>query len=63
MDQDNLIRRIKIARMQDQDFSYEDLAQMIDLKLSSFYNFMNKQYKIKQSKAKMLSDWLSDRDQ
>ena len=41
---------------------YSDISDMLGIKIGSLYNFLNGQYNLSQSKAKMLRDWLSDRE-
>ena len=41
MDQQNIRTRLKIAKIEDNDFSYSDIADMLDIKVGSIYNFLN----------------------
>ena len=61
MEQQNIRTRLKIAKIQDNDFSYKDIAQMIDIKVTSLYNFLNGAFNLSQQKARYLSNWLSDK--
>ena len=62
IDQKKIARQLKIAKMDDGDFTYSQIADMLDIKIGSLYNFLNNQYKLSQGKAKLLKDWLSDRE-
>ena len=60
MEQKEIIRQLKIAKMENDWIKYTDVAQMLSMQVGSLYNFLNGQYKLSQSKAKLLKDWLSD---
>lgn len=61
MDQKNIRTRLKIAKIEDNDFSYSDIADMLDIKVGSVYNFLNGAFNLSQKKAKYLDSWLSDK--
>ncbi len=58
MDQKEIIRQLKIAKIENDWFKYEDIAEMLQIRIGSLYNFLNGQYKLSQTKAKILQDWL-----
>lgn len=60
MDQKEIIKKLKIAKMENDWIKYADVAQMLDIQVGSLYNFLNGQYKLSQSKAKLLSIWLNN---
>lgn len=60
MDQKELVKRLKIRKIEDNFWSYKDIAEMLDIKVTSFYCFLNGQYQISQHKAKKLKQWLDD---
>lgn len=61
LDQREIARNLKIERMENDDFNYSDISAMLGIKTGSLYNFLNGQYSLSQTKAKMLRDWLNDR--
>ena len=61
MTQQKLIRLLKIEKMEDNSFTYGDLAEMLDMKTGSFYNWLNGAFHMSDSKLKQLQDWLYDR--
>lgn len=58
MDQKEIIRQLKIAKIENDWFKYEDIAEMLQIRIGSLYNFLNGQYKLSQTKAKILQNWL-----
>lgn len=62
LDQREIARNLKIERMDSDDFKYSDIAAMLDMQTTSLYNFLSGQYTLSQSKAKILRDWLNDRN-
>lgn len=44
MDQKELVKRLKIRKIEDNFWSYKDIAEMLDIKVTSFYCFLNGQY-------------------
>ena len=62
IDQREIARKLKLEKLEYGDFSYSDISQMLSIKTGSLYNFLNGQYNLSQTKAKMLRDWLNDRD-
>ncbi len=55
MDQNEIRKQLKTARIENDWFEYKDIAEMLNMKsVGSLYNFLNGQYNISQSKAKIL---------
>lgn len=52
-----LAEKIKIMKIQDNDFSYKELAEMIDMNINSFYCWLNNQFNMKTEKFNLLEDW------
>ena len=46
MDQKNLIKQLKLAKIENDWINYNDVAEMINIRTSSLYNFLNGQYKL-----------------
>ena len=60
-EQEILRKDCKIVKViTDNEFSFEDMAGLIDVKIGSFYNWLNNAYDIKQSKYKILRSWVND---
>lgn len=47
--------------MNDNSFTFGELAEMIDIKIGSFYNWLNGAYHLQEAKQKELYNWLCDR--
>lgn len=62
MNQNNLRRRLKICKLQDNDFTYQEIADMLGIKIGSLYNFLAGAYDLSRAKAKDLEIWLSYRE-
>ena len=61
INQDELRRRTRIARAKNFDiFTYDDFASVINIKTSSLYSWLNRQYDLKEHKAQILSGFISD---
>ena len=59
MKQDNLRNQVKLAKVCS-DITYKQLAQAIDIRFQSFYNWMNGAYDLSYKKAKELQDIVID---
>ena len=55
--QKKLAELIKIEKIKEADFTYKDLAEMLDMSVDSFYCWLNGQFSIKHEKYLMLQDW------
>lgn len=61
--QDILRKKIKISKIYDDDFpSYSQLSDMLDIKINSFYNWLNSAYDLGYQKYNQLKNWISDRE-
>lgn len=60
MNQKELVKRLKVRKIEDDFWNYKDIAEMLDMKVTSLYCFLNGQFQISQSKAKKLKQWLDD---
>ena len=60
MDQKNLIKQLKLAKIENDWINYNDVAEMINIRTSSLYNFLNGQFLLSQTKANILKSWLDD---
>ena len=61
MEQDNIRKALKIAKIIDNDFCYQDIADLLQIKVTSVYNFLANNFDLSQKKARYLSAWLSDK--
>lgn len=60
MRQDELRKKLKIAKIENPDlFNYEDIADMINVKTGSLYNWLSGSYNLSYDKEKILKDWLN----
>lgn len=59
--QDELRKQLKLQKLEQNDFSYQDIAGLLNIKLQSVYNFTAGSYNLSAAKAKILKDWLDDR--
>lgn len=55
MKQEELRKKVRILKAT-QDISYKELAEMIELRDSSMYNWLRNQYDLSYEKAKLLAD-------
>ncbi len=62
IDQREIARKLKLQKLEYGDFNYSDISQYLNIKVGSLYNFLNGQYNLSEGKAKLLKDWLSDRE-
>ena len=46
IDQKEIARKLKVERIENNDFDYSDIADMLDIKIGSLYNFLNGQYNL-----------------
>jgi len=59
MDQKNLRKFCKIIKsLNDDFFTYKDIAEMLDISVNSFYNWLNGAYDLSYNKAKELEIFL-----
>lgn len=58
--QDKLRFRVKIAKIQNDDWTYKAMAEAIDIDTHSFYNWMNGYYKLSDKKYSELDSLIDD---
>lgn len=59
MDQKNLRKFCKINKTLNDDWlTYKDIAEMLDMSVNSFYNWLNGSYNLSYNKAKELEIFL-----
>ena len=56
MQQDNLRRIVRLAKANNEDISYKDFAEYIDISVNSLYNWLSGGFKLSYQKAKQLED-------
>lgn len=56
MKQDNLRRIVRLAKANNEDISYKDFAESIDISINGFYNWLSGSYELSYQKAKQLED-------
>ena len=44
MEQKNIRTRLKLAKLEDNDFTYSDIADMLSVKVGSIYNYLSGSY-------------------
>ncbi|MBO5478850.1 MAG: helix-turn-helix transcriptional regulator [Clostridia bacterium] len=61
MEQKNLRKFCKMCKaLNDDIFTYKDLAEMLDMSVNSFYNWLNGTYNLGYGKSKALENFLND---
>ena len=58
--QDNLRQKVKIAKACNDDWSYKDMSEVIQISVNSFYNWLNGYYDLSNKKANELLELASD---
>ena len=58
--QDNLRKQVKIAKALNDDWSYRDMSEAIDITQHAFYNWLNGYYELSRSKEKELWGLVED---
>jgi len=58
--QQKLIHRVKLAKVENEDWTYKQMAEVIDIDAHSFYNWMNGCYKLSDKKYSELSSLIDD---
>lgn len=56
----DLRKKVKLVVAMNDDISYQDISDLIDIKLSSLYCWLNKQYELNYKKAMYLDSWCND---
>ena len=60
MEQETLRRRVKIVRVVEEEFTYKELAQMINITPKAFYNWLNGDYSLSEEKFYNLKSIIDD---
>ena len=60
MDQKTLRRKLKIAKLDNDFFDYQDISELLNIRIGSLYNWLNGSFQLSQKKAKILENWLED---
>ena len=55
-DQDFLRRQVKLVKALNDDWTYKEMAEVINITDHSFYNWMHQYYELSQRKAAQLQD-------
>ncbi len=59
--QDNLRQKVKLVKAMHNDiYKYTDIADMLDININSFYNWLSGAYNLGEQKAKQLEIWIND---
>lgn len=59
--QDELRKKIKMLPIiTDNDFTLRDVAGFINIDINSLYNYINKQYNLKQANYNKLNDFINE---
>lgn len=59
--QENLRIQVKLVKALYGDiFSYKDIADLLQININSFYNWLNGAYNLSREKEKLLQLWLND---
>ena len=54
--QDELRKQTRIAKAYNEDITFKDFAEAIDIDINSFYNWLNGAYDLSRLKARYLED-------
>lgn len=60
MSQDNIRKKVKIAKACNEDIYYKDFADYLDITVQSFYNWLNGYYNLSYRKIQQLEDVITD---
>ena len=58
--QDFLRVQVKLAKVYNDDWSYKDFAEVIDITAHSFYNWLNGYYELSEPKCMQLQSIVND---
>lgn len=59
--QENLRKQVKIVKaLYGEDFKYKDIAEMLEININSFYNWLNNYYDLGKEKEKVLQDFVNN---
>ena len=55
-----LRKQVKVAKALNDDWSFKEMSQVIDISVNSFYNWLNGAYELSESKKKQLQNLVND---
>ena len=59
--QENLRKQVKVVKaLYGEDFKYKDIAEMLEININSFYNWLNNYYDLGKEKEKVLQDYVNN---
>lgn len=59
--QENLRKQVKVVKaLYGEDFKYKDIAEMLEININSFYNWLNNYYDLGKEKEKVLQDFVNN---
>lgn len=59
--QEILRKQVKVVKaLYGEDFTYKDIAEMLDININSFYNWLNNYYDLGREKEKQLQQFVND---
>ena len=59
--QENLKKQVKVVKaLYGEDFKYKDIAEMLEININSFYNWLNNYYDLGKEKEKVLQDFVNN---
>lgn len=59
--QENLRKQVKVVKaLYGEDFTYKDIAEMLEININSFYNWLNNYYNLGREKEKVLQAFVND---
>ena len=59
--QEILRKQVKVIKaLYGEDFTYKDIAEMLEININSFYNWLNNYYELGREKEKQLQQFVND---
>lgn len=59
--QEILRKQVKVIKaLYGEDFTYKDIAEMLEININSFYNWLNNYYDLGREKEKQLQQFVND---
>ena len=58
--QEKLRKDVKIARAVNEEWTYKEFAEVINITPNSFYNWLNGYYELSEEKERQLKDLIAD---
>lgn len=61
MKQQNILRQeVRIAKALNEDWSYKQMSEVIDISVNAFYNWLNGAYELSEKKERQLKNLVSN---